>query len=210
MARHLAGRRSDPLALGRRLPPRALAAGIGIVGVVLAGLAMVGLARAAEPVDLSVSSSERYFSPDGDGQEDTTTVSYCLSQAANLDIWVTDGSGARVRTLEAGVSHSASPCGGSPTSFGWDGKDDGGRVVGDGIYTVHLIAHAAEAESGDVTRSASQIRSEQCRMRLRLPNVASTTRKCSAAPPTCPSRGGGGVIDACWAHPPRDTSAHPG
>jgi PKD repeat protein/flagellar hook assembly protein FlgD len=147
----VARRRSGPSALLGTLRLGAVRGGLVIAGILLAGLVTFGLARAAEPVDLSVSSPERYFSPNGDGQEDTATVYYCLSQAANVDIWVADESGARVRTIEAGVSHLASPCGSGPTSFGWDGKDDAARVVGDGIYTVHLVGHAADAESGDVT-----------------------------------------------------------
>ena len=75
-------------------------------GVVLAGLAIFGLARAAESLDVTLLSSERYFSPNGDGQEDVASMSYCLSRSANVDIWVADGSGDRVRTIESGVSHS--------------------------------------------------------------------------------------------------------
>jgi hypothetical protein len=42
-----------------------------------------GLASAATSVDLSVPSwNERYFSPNGDDQEDTATVLYCLGQSA--------------------------------------------------------------------------------------------------------------------------------
>jgi PKD repeat protein/flagellar hook assembly protein FlgD len=123
-----------------------------VLGILLAGMAMFGLARAAESVDVTVLMPERYFSPDGDGQEDDIAVTYCLSKAANVDVWIAEGSGVRVRTIESGVSHVGGSCNWwEQSSFGWDGKDDAGEVVPDGVYTAHLRARAADAESGDVT-----------------------------------------------------------
>ena len=73
------------------------------------GVLAYGLASAATSVDLSVPSwNERYFSPNGDDQEDTATVLYRLGQSANVTTTVTDDGGARVRTIEDGVSRAGS------------------------------------------------------------------------------------------------------
>jgi PKD repeat protein/flagellar hook assembly protein FlgD len=106
------------------------------------------------PPRLSVPSwSERYFSPNGDSQEDTATVGYCLSAAADLDATVVDGDGTKVRTLESGVSHTGSPnCEGSWNhTVEWDGKDDAGEVVADGAYRLRLHAVDGAGQSGDAS-----------------------------------------------------------
>ena len=106
------------------------------------------------PPRLSVPSwSERYFSPNGDSQEDTATLYYCLSAAADLNATVVDGDGTKVRTLESGVSHTGNlNCDGSWNhTLEWDGKDDAGKVVADGVYTLRLHAVDAAGQSGDAS-----------------------------------------------------------
>jgi flagellar hook assembly protein FlgD len=105
-----------------------------------------GLASAATSVDLSVPSwNERYFSPNGDDQEDTATVLYCLGQSANVTTTVTDDGGARVRTIEDGVSRAGNDaCWNNQVT--WDGQDDAGKVVAAGVYT--LRRHAVDAGGG--------------------------------------------------------------
>jgi hypothetical protein len=97
---------------------------VGVLGVLA-----YGLASAATTVDISVPSwNERYFSPNGDEQDDTVTVSYCLGQSANVTSTVTDEAGTRVRTLEDAVSHAGnSQC--TNNQVTWDGKDDAGTQV---------------------------------------------------------------------------------
>jgi flagellar hook assembly protein FlgD len=104
----------------------------------LLGVLAYGLASAATTVDISIPSwNERYFSPNGDEQEDTATVYYCLGQSANITSTVIDETGTRVRTLEDAVSHPGnSQCTNNQVS--WDGKDDAGKVVADGVYTLGL------------------------------------------------------------------------
>jgi PKD repeat protein len=106
------------------------------------------------PPRLSVPSWwERYFSPNDDSQEDTARVYYCLSAAADLDATVVDAGGTKVRTLESGVSHTGSlNCpDGYNHSLTWDGKDDTGKVVADGVYTLRLHAVDAAGQSGDAS-----------------------------------------------------------
>ena len=51
---------------------------------------------------------------------------------------IVDAQDRRVRLLESGASHSA---GGQ--SFSWNGRDDAGLAVPDGVYTVKLTATAS-------------------------------------------------------------------
>lgn len=90
-------------------------------------------------------SEHRYFTPDGDSFDETTTVGYCVSQDASVDITVTDAGATVVRTIEDAVFHPASVTSCLDFSFNqvsvtWDGKNDGGDVVPDGVYTLHITA----------------------------------------------------------------------
>ena len=86
--------------------PRWLAVTVmgGLVCVVL-GIAAAG-AAASGPVAIYQTWSHRYFSPNGDGQEDTVTVAYCLAAPANVTVTVSDAADHVVRTVESGVSHT--------------------------------------------------------------------------------------------------------
>ena len=103
----------------------------------------------ANPPRFSIApGSERFFSPNGDDQDDTVTVSYCLSEAAEVDARVVDAAGSTLRTLESGVSHGGSPiCNSWNNAVEWDGKDDAGRVVAAGTYALRL--HAVDAAGTD-------------------------------------------------------------
>ena len=132
-----------------------------ILGVIVIagflGVAGYTLAQAASSPTVTVyqSASHRYFSPDGDGQEDTADIYYCLSESANVTITVTDSGGQGVRTLEDGVSHPGQDsCSGWNNYASWDGKDDGGKVVPDGVYTVHV--HAVDA-AGQIADDSVQV-----------------------------------------------------
>ena len=102
------------------------------------------------------SGGDRDFSPNGDGQEDTATVYFCESQDATVDVSVTDASGATVRTLESAAHW---PAGCYYDYYGdylneivtWDGTDDDGTVVPDGVYTIHVHAVDQYGQTGDTS-----------------------------------------------------------
>ncbi len=79
--------------------------------------------------------SNRYFSPNGDGVQDTTELDFRLSGPATVSIQVADVHGKVLRT--AGGAAYANVAGGS---FVWDGRDDLGRVVADGDYVLAVVA----------------------------------------------------------------------
>ncbi len=80
----------------------------------------------------SLARKPELISPNGDGVQDETVVSYTVLEPVNLEFHVRDGDGRVVRTLlrdEMTVGQ---------VSFAWDGRDDLGRLVPDGTYTLEI------------------------------------------------------------------------
>jgi hypothetical protein len=85
------------------------------------------------PSEALIQISPSPFSPDGDGMEDVTIISYHLPmQIAYVNLQIYDIRGRLIRTL-LGACQS-----GSSRSVIWDGKDDQGRLARIGIYIVFL------------------------------------------------------------------------
>ncbi len=97
--------------------------------------------------------SNRYFSPNGDGVQDTTEFDFRLGGTMTVSIQVLNGAGAVVRT--AAASAYTNVAGGS---FVWDGRDDRGIVVGDGDYSLQVVA-AGGAVQGQATATVDTNRS---------------------------------------------------
>ncbi|MGP1455196.1 MAG: FlgD immunoglobulin-like domain containing protein [Treponema sp.] len=72
------------------------------------------------------------FSPDGDGERDTLLLKQTTSPDAQLHAALLDSHGAVVRTFEAKEKQ--------PADFEWDGKDDSGSFVPNGVYTYYAEA----------------------------------------------------------------------
>jgi len=70
------------------------------------------------------------FSPNGDGQADSTSFSGSTSEGGQIAI--------RVRTGETFVRSYTVAVGAGPLTVSWNGRDDAGRVVPDGTYEVRL------------------------------------------------------------------------
>ena len=86
------------------------------------------------------------FSPDGDGQEDHTVVSYRLAaDAGYTSIRIFDVYGRLIRTLMERER------GGYEGETVWDGRDDLSRRVRMGMYILHLEAFD---ESGTMVATA--------------------------------------------------------
>jgi len=85
------------------------------------------------PPELEVSVSPNPFSPDGDGFEDLTVISYVLpTKDARVNLRIYDVRGRHIRTL-LGAWLS-----GYQGSVTWDGRDDDGRMARIGIYVVFV------------------------------------------------------------------------
>ena len=110
----------------------------------------------APAVEVTVGNPPRFgagasvLQPQRGRQEDTARVNYCLSTAATVKASVTGEDGSPVRTLEPTEVTTGSPiCYSWNNSVAWDGKDDAGKVVAAGTYTLKLHAVDAAGRDGD-------------------------------------------------------------
>ncbi|HEY7698858.1 MAG TPA: FlgD immunoglobulin-like domain containing protein, partial [Vicinamibacteria bacterium] len=90
-------------------------------------------------IDIAVQDSDffvtnRYFSPNGDGVQDTTRLFYRLGAEELATVEVVDRSG-RVVRRSVPVTAQAS-------DFEWDGLDDRGRLARDGDYRLQVVRGA--------------------------------------------------------------------
>jgi PKD repeat protein len=108
-------------------------------------LSPTGVPVTIDNVALSGASAPQSFSPNGDGNDDTVSTSYCLENDATVTITVHDAAHALVRTIESGVALTGAPCN-APQTTKWDGRDDAGDVVADGNYTIDV--HAVTSGGG--------------------------------------------------------------
>ncbi|MES9826978.1 MAG: flagellar hook assembly protein FlgD [Candidatus Thiodiazotropha sp.] len=75
------------------------------------------------------------------------------SSAGNVRVLISDQSGALVRELQLGT-HDA-----GQIAFSWDGYDDAGDYVGDGLYRISAIANVDDAEMAPSTLVSAEVES---------------------------------------------------
>jgi hypothetical protein len=81
-----------------------------------------------------VSAGGHAISPNGDGVNDSTTVSYGLPVSASVDASIWEGA-EQVRTYARQAKAAGSG------SFTWDGKTNSGQVLPDGLYTARMDSY---------------------------------------------------------------------
>lgn len=88
-----------------------------------------------EPAPVAKPQFERHLSPGCDCRRDTASLSFLLRRPEQLDVAVVDIDGRRVATLARSKDFEA-----GRVSFDWDGRNEEGAVVPDGLYRlrVHL------------------------------------------------------------------------
>ncbi len=84
---------------------------------------------------LSIGLSDTTFSPNADGFQDATTLSYRTEVTSTVRVQVLNSVGKLVRTLQQPVSQPP-----GVRNLRWDGRADGGAVLPDGPYTVRVTA----------------------------------------------------------------------
>ncbi|MCP4662251.1 MAG: hypothetical protein GY856_43165, partial [bacterium] len=77
------------------------------------------------------------FSPNGDGVNDSAGVRYTALEPASLRFLIRDEADRVVRTITR--EHPSPPPGGQADRVAWDGKNDGGQTVPDGIYRLTVL-----------------------------------------------------------------------
>jgi len=87
--------------------------------------------RPQPPIVSLVRATPVRFSPNGDGQADTTTLAFSLTKTAHWAMEVRDPAGKRIGSYSGD---------GSADSATWDGTGPGGHACPDGVYTAVLSA----------------------------------------------------------------------
>ncbi len=85
--------------------------------------------------EITAAASQALISPNADQDRDATTLSYTLSEEATVRIEALDANGQVARTL---VADETQPAGQGFVT--WDGTDDSGRRVADGLYRLQITA----------------------------------------------------------------------
>ena len=112
------------------------------------------------------------ISPDGDGVRDETTIGFTISQTATWTVEIRDAAGAVVR-------HMAGE--GEVVETTWAGRDDNGKALPDGVYSLRADATSADGQARSATAT------------LRLDTVAAQHReRRGRSGPVQPQRGRAG------------------
>jgi len=93
------------------------------------------------------------FSPDGDGKQDTTTVTFALTEDADVTIRVFNASDVEIQKFQNDEAASA-----GTVNAVWDGKESGGSVVPNGTYTFEVtVSNSAGADKKEVTVEVASV-----------------------------------------------------
>jgi hypothetical protein len=119
------------------------------------------------PLVIRFAAKPKQFSPNGDRYRDSTQVGFDLSEPAKVTFSIMNGEGNEVRRLvdDRGLAGDAKH------RFRWDGRDDEGRLVPDGLYRMRVLRR----DEGRVIDSSKKIRVDRRPPRVELvsasPNV---------------------------------------
>jgi len=100
------------------------------------------VAGIGQPKIYSPTVSDIAISPNGDGVQDTTTVAFALSEAADWAISIRDAGGALVRQATGN---------GTSASLTWAGRNDQGELLPEGTYSLTATATSANGEARAAT-----------------------------------------------------------
>ena len=135
------------------------------------------------------------FSPNGDGAADTIALGFSTSEAGYVDVAVLDDAGHRVRSFATAVPKG-------PGRATWDGLNDAGAYLGNGIYAVRLTPRDYAGNVGSTRTRASACTGPSGASRSRRP---SSTHRISTPTPGRP----GSASRSSTARPSARPSAMP-
>ena len=138
-----------------------------IVMSVLAGLVILFPLDWMRAPGVTVSIEQEAFSPNQDGNQDTSVILYTVSEDASVSAYVLDDTRSRVRTLFVQDAQMA-----GQHSVVWDGRDDHGKIVIDGQYYVRMTAKGTARE----TNSAAPVLVDTIPPVIRLANMPEDMR----------------------------------
>jgi flagellar hook assembly protein FlgD len=89
----------------------------------------------------NIADADKIFSPDGDGNKDTIAIVQSGSEEELWDGGIYNAAGEKVRSFMFRNE--------APSPIVWDGADDTGRIVQDGVYSYRIEATDRALNSGD-------------------------------------------------------------
>lgn len=127
------------------------------------------------PLVIRFAANPKQISPNGDHFRDASRVGFDLSRPAKVSFSILDSEGNEVRRLVDGRQFR----GDSHNRFIWNGRDDNGNIVPDGIYRMRVIRR----DEGRVIDSTKEIRVD-----LQPPHVRILAAKPSVIAPRAPGQ----------------------
>src|SRR3712207_1291677 len=112
------------------------------------------------PLVIRFAAKPKQFSPNGDDYRDRVQVGFDLSEPATVSFSIMDSEGNEVRRI-VDERHLA---GDTKHRFGWDGRDDDGKPVPDGVYRMRVVRR----DEGRLVDSFKRIRVDREPPRVRL------------------------------------------
>lgn len=93
--------------------------------------------------------SNSTISPDNDGVDDTTSIDLAFSEDVQVNFDILNSSGVKVRDLYSSSKVK------NPDAKIWDGKDNSGAVVPNGVYTLQVVI--TDSDGNSVTDTSKTI-----------------------------------------------------
>jgi hypothetical protein len=112
------------------------------------------------PLVIRFAAKPKQFSPNADGVRDRSEVGFDLSEPATVSFSIMDGEGNEVRRL----IDDRSLAGDEKHRFSWDGRDDAGNLVPEGVYRMRVIRR----DEGRIVDSFKRLRVDLTPPRVRL------------------------------------------
>jgi hypothetical protein len=112
------------------------------------------------PLVIRFAAKPKHISPNGDGWRDGNEVGFDLSEPAEVTFSILDSEGNEVRRLV----DNRELAGDTKHRFAWDGRDEEGRRVPDGVYRMRVVRR----DEGRVIDSSKRIRVDTVAPRVRL------------------------------------------
>jgi hypothetical protein len=116
------------------------------------------------PLVIRFAAKPKQFSPNGDGVRDRTEVGFDLSEPASVSFSIMDSEGNEVRR----VVDDRALAGDVKHRFGWNGRNDAGEQVPEGVYRMRVVRR----DEGRIVDSLKRIRVDRRPPRVRLVSAA--------------------------------------
>src|SRR5918999_2333521 len=120
--------------------------------------------KSEDALVLRFAAQPKQFSPNDDGTRDRSKIGFDLSRPATVSFYVLDGEGNEIRR----VVDDRALAGDTKHRFVWDGRDDEGVPVSDGLYRMRVV----QRSEGRVINSSKRVRVDRRPPRVALLEAA--------------------------------------